>query len=187
MKKEDREFLKNLQHEMLTQDTVGQADPRFWVVMEKRRIYGMNDDYDIDGRVIIGTDGEEIESDMNSLYDFLHDELDIDCRLDRISGQCKLCINVDDKILKNIRDVMDYIDEYTSYDQYSLVNYREEDYIAEDTMFITLRECEKHIQANSYHYKRPIPYAMTAWRSPQVERLYKILQETKWNGVKADD
>lgn len=30
--KEDIEFLKELQNEMLTQDTICQADPRFWVV-----------------------------------------------------------------------------------------------------------------------------------------------------------
>lgn len=38
---EDIEFLRNLQHEMNMQDTVGQADPRFWVVMETVRQWGI--------------------------------------------------------------------------------------------------------------------------------------------------
>ena len=49
--KKDIEFLKELQHEMLTQDTVCQADPRFWVVQQKVRTYGIHEDYGIDGTV----------------------------------------------------------------------------------------------------------------------------------------
>lgn len=181
LSKEDIEFLKSLQNEMNTQDTCCQADPRFWVVMQTKRIYGIAEDYGATGQLIVGNDGEEIEDNINALYEFLHDDLDIDCYLDRISGTDKSVINIEEKILEDIEDVMNFIEEYTSYDQYSLVSYMDVEQIVEDTMFITLRECEKHIQANSYHYKRPIPYAMTAWRSPQVERLYKILQETKWD------
>lgn len=33
------------------------------------------------------------------------------------------------------------------------------------------------IKCNDYHYIDPHTYGMTAWRSPQVERLYKILHE----------
>lgn len=33
----DRQFLKDLQYEMLTQDHVCQADSRFWVVMQTIR------------------------------------------------------------------------------------------------------------------------------------------------------
>ena len=61
------------------------------------------------------------------------------------------------------------------------INKTFEQEIDENTMFLTLRECKEHIEANSYHYNKPHPYAMTAWRSPQVERLYKILQNTNWN------
>ncbi|WP_164509081.1 hypothetical protein [Clostridium rectalis] len=62
----------------------------------------------------------------------------------------------------------------------SLVNYRIERQVASDTMFLTLRECKEHIKSNNYHYKNPRPYAMTAWRSPQVARLYEILMYTDW-------
>ena len=49
--------------------------------------------------------------------------------------------------------------------------------IAENTMFLTLREAKEHIKCNDYHYIDPHTYGMTAWRSPQVEQLYKILHE----------
>ena len=67
---------------------------------------------------------------------------------------------------------------------YDCVPVRRKGRIAKDTMFLTLRECKEHIARNSYHYTDPHPYAMTAWRSPQVERLWKILQEVDWNKLR---
>ena len=37
MKKEDIEFLKSLQEEMLTQDSFGQATPRYWAVAQTKK------------------------------------------------------------------------------------------------------------------------------------------------------
>lgn len=43
---------------------------------------------------------------------------------------------------------------------------------------MTLRDCREHINRNAHHYSREAhPYAMTAWRSPQVERLWELLCE----------
>lgn len=49
--------------------------------------------------------------------------------------------------------------------------------IVPDTLFLTLRECEEHIEANRHHYSNPRPFCMCAWRSPQVEKLVEILHE----------
>lgn len=43
MTKEDVEFLKKLQHEMLTQDNACQAASRFWAVKDVERIYNVTD------------------------------------------------------------------------------------------------------------------------------------------------
>ena len=40
LKDTDRNFLINLQKELLTQTTDGNADPRYWGVKVKKRIYG---------------------------------------------------------------------------------------------------------------------------------------------------
>ena len=46
-----------------------------------------------------------------------------------------------------------------------------------DTMFLTNREAKEHLKSNHYHYtSKAHTYAMTAWRSPQVEKLIHILQ-----------
>jgi uncharacterized protein YeeX (DUF496 family) len=50
--KEDIDFLKALQNEMLTQDNVCQADPRFWVIRQTERIYRVEED-ESDGAIYV--------------------------------------------------------------------------------------------------------------------------------------
>ena len=50
---EDIQFLKDLSYELNTQDNVGQANPRFWVIMDYKKDYGDEFDggtaiYDVD-------------------------------------------------------------------------------------------------------------------------------------------
>ena len=165
MKKEDIVFLKELQHEMLTQDSVGQANPRFWVVQELRRTYWLEDDYN----------GKEIVWDAESIGDSLED-------LISYIDENEICENEDYKGYDELEELVEYLQK-EGYDIY-LVTFREEYATVENTFFLTLEECNKHIKANYYHYKKPRAYAMTAWRSPQVERLYKILENTNWDDFK---
>lgn len=59
---------------------------------------------------------------------------------------------------------------------------------ASNTFFMTKRECHEHIQANKHHYSATAhPYAMTAWRSSQVGRLWKLLQDVDWPAISAGD
>lgn len=52
-------------------------------------------------------------------------------------------------------------------------------------MFLTNRSCKEHIRANHYHYNADAhSYAMTAWRSPEVERLFKILDVIDWKTMR---
>ena len=55
LSKEDLEFLEELQHEMLTQDTVCQAAPRFWVVKGSKIEY-TGKDYGEEEALIYNTD-----------------------------------------------------------------------------------------------------------------------------------
>lgn len=195
MVKEDIEFLKGLQHEMLTQDHVGQASPRFWVVMQTARKYGIEDIYDYDSSVIIGDEGEECETDVDSMYTWLKDTLEIDCELDFDENNnvyIKIYEYTDDngdvyeeEHLYEAGEVTYYLEWVRGYNNFSICNYKDVEEIVPNTMFLTIRECEEHIQANSYHYNKPHSYAMTAWRSPQVERLYKILENTNWDDLES--
>lgn len=181
MNRADIEFMKNLQNEMLAQDKVCQADPRFWVVMQTVRDYWVEDN--IDGICIYDIDSCEnaFEGDLEELTKWIKKEFD------DVIEKCEydngfldiICEDENECFIDNITEIRDFLEEY-DVGRYSICNYRDRGEIVPNTMFLTLRECKEHIKANSYHYNKPRSYAMTAWRSPQVERLYKIIQNTKW-------
>ena len=53
------------------------------------------------------------------------------------------------------------------------------------TMFLTEKAAREHLQRNDYHYSGDAhTYCMCSWRSPDVERLWKILREIRWEGVR---
>ena len=74
MKKEDVKFLKDLQHEMNTQDTCYQSDPRFWVVMQSVRDYHVLSG-ESDGYCIINKDDYEdiCEGEFEEIAEWLND------------------------------------------------------------------------------------------------------------------
>lgn len=66
----------------------------------------------------------------------------------------------------------------------SCVPERRVERVVPDTFFLTLRECREYISRNRHNlFDDPHPYAMTAVRSPQVERLWKVLQATDWQSA----
>lgn len=171
MEKEDIEFLKQLQHEMLIQDTCGEAPPRFWSVMTTKRIYWVHDD--VDGHEIV-LDGESIGETIEEAISYMKEYFD---ESDLKIEEWKKC--------STIFDFVDSLEE-EGFD-IDAVPYKDIYVIAENTFFLTLEECKKHIELNGYHYNNPYPYCMTAWRSPQVERLYKILENTNWDDFKKEE
>ena len=66
--KEDLDFLIDLQHEMLTQDTVSQAAPRFWVVAGTRKEY-RGREYGCDGETLIH-DTEEVADGLEEAVEY---------------------------------------------------------------------------------------------------------------------
>jgi hypothetical protein len=183
VKKEDIEFLKQLKQEMLTQDTVCQASPRFWVVMQSVRDYWVDDD--INGICIYDIEAAEsaFEGDMEGLAVWIKEEFDAVKKCECDNGYLEIvCEDENEFFITDISEIKDFLEEYAA-GQYSICNYRDREEIAKDTFFLTIRECKEHIDANHYHYNKPHPYAMTAWRSPQVSRLYDILEKTEWETV----
>ena len=54
--------------------------------------------------------------------------------------------------------------------------------IHEGPIFLTLRDADKHLKENHYHYSDDAhAFAMTAWRDPTIERLWQLLQEIDWD------
>lgn len=48
------------------------------------------------------------------------------------------------------------------------------------------QEAKRHLKLNHYHYTREAhTYAMTAWRSPVVSRLWEVLRTCDFDKLKA--
>lgn len=157
------EFLQSLKIEMLTQDNDCQADPRFWVVAQNKKEYGVDSGYS-DGEVVCSDDGAEWEDTQEFIEYLLENEY-----------LTEKDINPDYNY--DLQEVLDILGN----NDFSLIGYRNNfDSICENTMFLTKSDCKKHIELNHYHYKNPHTYAMTAWRSPQVEKLYDVIKNTDW-------
>ena len=197
--KEDIYFLKELQNEINTQDTICQRDPRFWVVMQTVRTYGFSDEYSDDYILVNSDDYEYAYDNIKDSFELIEEYMDEfgedreykDWKCEYI--KCSETISItgileygekEEWELKTLEDVMDFMnDEVLGEDIFKLVYYKDEEQIVPNTFFLTKRECEEHIKRNSYHYNKPHSYAMTAWRSSQVEKLYDILHNVNWNNI----
>lgn len=185
MQKEDIEFLNELKNEMLSQGETWQPDPHFWTVMQEVRDYNVPNGEE-DGIEII-KDGEEVcEGDLKSISEWLKEFLEengIEIN-NYIYNEYRNFIDItfiegNSYIIKNAEDLISVLNDM-GYDDYSFVTYKIREEIVTNTLFFTKKECENHIKANGYHYTNPKPCAMTAWRSPQVKKLFDILKNTDW-------
>ncbi|MDY0210220.1 MAG: hypothetical protein RBQ91_02270 [Acholeplasma sp.] len=168
MTKEQIDFLVALQNEMNTQDTNCQADPRFWVVAQYEWQTTM-----------AGCEEETHYYDSNSAYTYKSFEALIEGIIEEYSTHFE---DEDGESVSytEIKEYYDLPDEIK--DNITEIPVAKVHVIKENTFFLTQRECKEHITRNKHHYNDSVhTYAMTAWRSPQVEKLYKILQEVDFS------
>lgn len=166
---EEIEFLKQLQKEMNTQDNVGQADPRYWVIRDWERIYGeeLNNP---DGCEIL-LDGEEI---IHANYGvFGVDDLIIQKAKEYFVNESDQFEEEDFELFgtDELKEMLEEHGYYISIIEYELIPQY-------SGFFLTQKAAEEHLRANYYHYDdNATTYAMTAWRSKEADMLYKILRE----------
>lgn len=206
MKKENVEFLKELQRKLNTQDPCGQASPIFWVIRQKERVWekDLEDDYDT---VAYYHDGDICE--IKEMQDILNLEEDMSNSLEGISGsdawrkeeilsnfktlkeeleRTDIFTDIDPDILKDIFSNMYYADtKGEDWNEDNILYGHYEHVIAPNTMFLTLEAAQQHCRNNSYHYLDGRPYSMTAWRSPQVDKLLEILKTEDFDNSKEDE
>jgi len=178
---EDYEFLKDLQNELNTQTTDGNAQPVYWGVMESKDVAvpdGCGEtyiQYD-DGKWTLGEAVHEVEEFLASLTpqekiiknDF-GEESTLDEQWEAVDHE-------------NIVDVFDFMYVECKWDNIALYDFVKEDYICRYTgAFLTKRACKNYIEKYKYNHNNPRTYAMTAYRNFELERLLKILREMKLN------
>lgn len=191
MNKEDREFLISLRDEMLNQETDCQANPRFWVIRQTEREYWFDGDSSELGIVILNDDSETIfegdfgSDDMKEWFIAYIDEC-LDEEITNVENVVDFSFDYKDKnyYMTDEQEFADFLEEECGLN-ISLGYYRDIYMIKENTFFLTKLEAIKHLKENKHHYNNTAhTYAMTAWRSPQVEKLFEILEKTKWEDVK---
>lgn len=180
MKKEDIEFLRELQHELNTQETDGQASPRYWGIEETREYVceeGIGTPYVYsyvgEGKYCLKDYVEKINEEVKELSKEHH-----------IFEEAWDSIDKDD-----VNEVVDFANDYLrkpyKYDYIVWIDTWLE--VSEQTgCFLTKRAAKQYLENNYYHHNNGHTYAMTAWRNPEFERLLNILQTMNINDIKED-
>lgn len=174
----DIQFLKELQNELNTQEHDFQAAPRFWAIMDYRKVPG-HEDYDSGEYEYYHNDGDHVafhsfEELKEFIEEYYEDEIDDEVRWYLSEGDFDFLWQY---IIDNMND--------NGY--FGSVFVKEEEFIVPNTMFLTKEEAKRHLELNHHHYtSKAHTYAMTAWRAPKVERLLKILNEFDFDSLKGE-
>ena len=193
---DDIKFLKELQKELNTEDNVGTANPRYWVIRQPERIYRVDRD-EADYYVFLDDDYQELtlEELKNYLEDVYDDNLkSVDIKdgvltfeyLDEFSEEIeKYTIDFYNSSLDSGYSVDKVLELLES--DVSVAYYKEVDATVDNCMFLTQIDAENHLRANDYHYhEKARTYCMCGWRSPRFERLIKILSKTDFDSMLED-
>ena len=161
LSEQDYEFLKELQHELNTQTTDGNAQPVFWGVMETRE-EGVPDGCG-EPRVYMGDGGtlslnDAIEYTEEYITDENREQWE---RLDKTS----------------MDDFVGFCNEELRWNEVRIVDVDKKSRLSETTgAFLTKRACQQYIEKYGYNHSNPHTYAMTAYRNFELERLLTILR-----------
>lgn len=163
-------FLKELQKEMNTQDSCGQADPRYWVIRDFNKVYGEKLNNPDGFTVYDSDDGNEVCEIKYQIFgsskmaDEILKELEEQGYELSEEDRQRICDAYDlDSLIESLEELDFSVMQYEIVPKYS-------------GMFLTQKAAEEHLRANYYHYSdNATTYAMTAWRSKEADMLYKIL------------
>lgn len=173
--KEEIQFLLDLQKELNTQDSYGQAEPKYWVIRDYDKVYGTDLNFP-DGIAIYDP------ADCSTIYEGKIPTFGIS------------------EVISEIMETLEK-DEYelsiekkelieSSYDADSLFSALEEANFSvleyqiipkESNFFFTQKAAQNHLRLNDYHYcNEAHSYAHTVWRSEE-EKLWDILRKVDWS------
>lgn len=145
------EFLKGLAKELNTQSPRSTANPRFYQILTKEMVAVPQGC----GTEAWNYDGSLIETD-NEINEAVAEYKEIS-----LAKVKKMSDSEKEQILEDAgyRKVWyDYKDKY-------------------ENAFLTEKACNEHIEANEYHYCKPVSYLSYATRNPELETLLKFLSQ----------
>ena len=164
--KEEFEFLKDLQHELLTQTNDGNADPVYWGVMETREV-PVPDGFGGEVKFMFG--GCERDYSKEEFIEYIQEQV--------IAGDPKLQEEWESVDTYFDEEIVDFYNKHSDSGDAYTVESREQDYLSRDTgCFLTKRACKEYIARFGYNHRNPHTYAMTAYRNNEYWRLLQILK-----------
>lgn len=177
---EEIQFLKNMQHEMNTQDTVHQANPRYWVIRNYTKIYGKSLS-NPDGISIF--DPDACDTIIEASYDSFKTDNMIETILDALKDDEYELTEEEIESIRTAYDIQSLCFELEQIETYSLVIMEYQEIPNDEGVFFTHEAAIKHLKDNHYHYAdKAHTYAKTAWRSSE-EKLWDILQQVDFDAL----
>lgn len=177
MKKEDKEFLVELQNELKTQTTDGNAQPTFWGVIEEH-MQIVPDGYGDTQMIIEDSTRYTIAEFIELVEDYIEIE-DENAKqealkkwegIDRTDAYDIVYFN--NEVLGGSAEVL----EFTKEDRLSTYT----------GAFLTKKACQEYIEKYGYNHNKPRAFAMTAIRNYELERLLNILTNMNLDDIKED-
>lgn len=147
LKQETYDFIKNLVHEIETQDNRCTALPVLFAIQETERVYGFEKDYGTDGFEWI-KDGEEYT--WEQVVDFVCEELQL----------------APDEIGESDA-------EYCGFEK---VYYRNTEKFS-DNFFFTEKAAKEHLIINGHNLTKPQDYVIHAFRNDEIESVIEAMKE----------
>lgn len=180
-------FLKELQHELNVQDSMGNRDPRFWVIRQSKDTLVSQDAEPFDYDYVALSDDNDLSKDIRSLddlFDAIQELADDGLHLydvERAGDGIVVTSEPDgpDFVIEGItEETAAILDDIAGDTGRFHVNYMAKDeYVVQDTLFLTHESCEEHLRKYGYNYEPDAhAYAMTADRSPEYEALIRLLR-----------
>lgn len=181
MKQEDIEFLKELKKKIKEGNRCGEAEPAYWMI-EDQDSYGSSDPEGADEAILCNPEDcyhQYTDDDLEDVKEALAKTAEGNYFEDELA---------DCKTINEVIDLMERYNVYESEDN-NLVKIVYLHYYWKlcdfSGAFLTYEDAEEHLKENYYHYSgKAHPYALTAFRNPTFERLWKIITETDWDKEK---
>lgn len=171
MNPEDRTFLCDLSEEMRNQDTFATRKPVFWVVTEERPVRDIEE-----GGLRFLVDSQEYSAEEFEEYLADHaEDLGLDEeQIQDLSWDIYFYGDSPYVLALEWKDRLEGVEIY---------GIRKERKPVQNTFFLTRKACLQHIEENAHHYINPAPYCCHAWRSPEVERLFTLIENIDWQQI----
>lgn len=187
----DIKFLIKLQKEMNTQTATNQTNPQLWSIAQTERQYHGDDDatgwelHDYNDNIAVAKNEDELydwlkhifipkinENAKTKMFDVEQND----------AGQIEITDIMHGGYYSGLEDIEEWINEYGTHDYEIIYHTDIKESIVKNLLFLTKRSAEEYLYENPDEYAPDAhPHLITAYESPEIARICKIIQKTDWS------